>query len=182
MDKSQKKIALQGLVEELVAGLEQERVALQGIRNQVSLQLDALRAQDRNSVEETTLQTSQEVNNLQKLRLDREDRVNKVATLLDIKQSEVPLKTLVIALASELQDKSLKSQLANLASELPAEAASVKESCKELAYSLQYALHLGQSFIEAIHGASSPPPVQIYTAEGNKKLSTSRRMMVNQVG
>ena len=141
-----------------------------------------MRNQDRGLIEETTLMTSQEVNTLQRLRNSRDELVDEMASLLNLGDDKKRLNSLVIALASELPDKELKSQLAGLAATLPAEAAQVKDSCKELAYSLQYALHLGHAMIEAVHGAASPPPVQVYTAKGNKELSTSRRMMINQVG
>ena len=182
MSKDEKQANLARLASELVDGLNKEREAIQVIKSQVDLQLNALRAQNRLLVEDTTLKTSQEVNTLQKLRNQREAIIGEMAAELQIDESRTGLTSLVIALASELPNKSLKSKLATLATELPEEAAAVKDSCKELAYSLQYALHLGQSMIEAVHGATSPPPVQVYTATGNKKLSPSKRMMVNKVG
>ena len=182
MSKDAKRANLTKLVKELIDGLSKEREAIGVIKSQVDLQLNALRAQNRLLVEDTTLKTSQEVNTLQKLRNNREAIIGEMAELLSLQEGKTSLKSLVISLATELPDRGLKSKLATLAAELPEDAAAVKESCKELAYSLQYALHLGQSMIEAVHGATSPPPVQVYTATGNKKLSSSQRMMVNKVG
>ncbi len=182
MDKQEKEAHLVELAQKLADGLQGEREAIDGIRIQVDLQLQALRDQDRTRVEDTTLMTSQGVNSLQKLRNSRDEVVGEMASLLNLEPDNTRLTPLFIALASEIEDKSLKSRLAALAAELPEEAALAKDSCRELAYSLQYALHLGQSIIQAVHGAGSPPPVQIYTATGNKELSSSRRMMVNKVG
>ncbi len=182
MDKKEKRATIKALAEQLATGLQGEREALNGIKLHVDRQLSALRQQDREIIEDTTLLTSQEINSLQKLRNQREQIISKMARLLNLSKDKQKLKSLAIALATELPDRELKANLAELAAELPEDAASVKESCKELAYSLQYALHLGQSLIEAIHGATSPPPVQIYTATGNKKLSSNRRMMINKVG
>ena len=182
MDKKDKEANLAELAHKLAEGLQQEREAISGIKTQVEVQLEALRNQDRVQVEDATLVTSQEVNTLQKLRNNRDTIVDEMVELLNLKHGKARLKPLVIALATELKDRPLKSRLSSLVAELPEEAASAKESCKELAYSLQYALHLGQSIIQAVHGAASPPPVKIYTAKGNKELSSNRRMMVNEVG
>lgn len=182
MEKKKKQATLTELAQELAAGLQEERSAIGDIKIYVDRQLQALKKQDRNAVEEATLMTSQEVNTLYKLRNQREDIVQKMAGLLKIKQEKPKLKSLVIALASEIKDRDVKSQLATLAAELPEEASMAKDSCKELAYSLQYALHLGQNLIEAIHGSTTPAPVKVYTAAGNKELSSNHRMMVNKVG
>ncbi len=173
---------LHDLALKLADGLKKEREAIDSIKQSVDLQLHALRTQNREQVEETTLQTSLQVNTLQKLRNDREQIVVEMADLLNVPEERTRLNMLVIALASELTDKELKTELAALAAELPEEAAAAKDSCKELAYSLQYALHLGQSMIEAIHGTTVPAPVQVYTAKGNKELSSNHRMMVNEIG
>ena len=182
MDKKEREANLTELAQRLAEGLQMERKAISGIQTHVDVQLQALREQDRTRVEDATLMTSQEVNTLQKLRNNRDIIVDEMAMLLDLKQEKARLKPLVIALATELEDRPLKSHLASLAAEIPEAAASAKNSCKELAYSLQYALHLGQSIIQAVHGAGSPPPVQVYTATGNKELSSNRRMMVNKIG
>lgn len=182
MDKQEKRAQLTELAQQLAKRLQNESAAMSGIKTHVDRQLGALRKHDRELIEDTTLMTSQEVNTLHKMRNERNEIVSKMARILNLKKGKTRLKPLVIALASELPDRELKSQLAQLAADLPEEATAVKESCKELAYSLQYALHLGQSLIEAIHGATSPAPVQIYTATGNKKLAANRRMMVNKVG
>ena len=182
MDTTKKDSKLTRLAVQLAEGLQHERAALGIIKTHLDRQLQALRQQDREEVQETTLNTSQKVNSLQQLRTERDEIVKSMAKILNLKEEKTRLQPLIIALASELKDKELKAKLATLAAELPEEAASIKDSCKELAYSLQYALHLGQSLIEAIHGAASPPPVQIYTARGNKELTSNRRMMVNKVG
>jgi hypothetical protein len=57
-----------------------------------------------------------------------------------------------------------------------------REKSRQLAYSLQYALHLGHAIIEAVQGAGSPPPIQVYTAAGETRLPANRRVMINQVG
>lgn len=182
MEKNKKDSKLTALAQQLAEGLQHERAALGLIKSHLDRQLQALRQQDREVVEDTTLNTSQKVNSLQQLRNERDEIVKSMARILNLKEEKTRLQPLIIALATELKDKELKAKLATLAAELPEEAASIKDSCKELAYSLQYALHLGQSLIEAIHGATSPTPVQIYTAKGNKELATNRRMMVNKVG
>ncbi len=182
MGKDEKQFNLARLANELVDGLKKEQDAIGVIKSQVNLQLSALRAQNRLLLEDTTLTTSQEVNTLQKLRDQRENIVTEMTEVLDLNESKTGLKSLVIAVATELPDNALKSKLAALAAELPEDASAVKENCKELAYSLQYALHLGQSLIEAVHRATSPPPIQVYTATGNKKLAPNKRMMVNKIG
>ncbi len=182
MENKEREAHLATLAQKLADGLALEREAIGGIKTHVGVQLEALRKQDRTQVEDATQMTSLEVNTLQKLRNNRDEIVDEMATLLKLKEDNTRLKPLVMALASEIKDRPLKSRLATLAEELPQEAASAKESCKELAYSLQYALHLGQSIIQAVHGAASPPPVQVYTASGNKELSSNRRMMVNKIG
>ena len=79
-------------------------------------------------------------------------------------------------------DEDSLNTIKELSQRIPLEAQKIRENSKELAYSLQYALHLGHQMIEAIQGAVSYPPILIYTAEGSKKLSASKRMMVNKIG
>jgi hypothetical protein len=166
----------------LIEGLNREHQSIEALRGQVELQLEALHRHERETIEESTQSASQEVNTLQKLRTERDQIVRQVHLILGTDAPDVSLAKLIETLELELGDGNLVEELKALHTTLPTEAAATRERCRELAFSLQYALHFGHDLIEAIQRASAPPPVQVYTAEGSQKLPSSRRMMVNKIG
>lgn len=173
---------LEDAARDLIDGLYQEHKSIEALKKHVEAQLKALHNQERETVEETTQRASQEVNRLQKLRTSRDQALQEITPILGLENPAPSLSEVIAALQSELGDHELTEALRNLNNSIPEDALATRERCKELAYSLQYALHLGHELIGSIQGATVPPPVQVYTADGNKKLPTSRRMMVNKVG
>lgn len=173
---------LEDAVRTLIDGLNKEHQSIEALKKHVETQLKALHNQEREVIEETTQHASQEVNRLQKLRNVREQALQEIIPMLKLPGTDLPLANVITALQSELGDHELTEALRALSNNIPEDALATRERCKELAYSLQYALHLGHELIGSIQGATVPPPVQVYTADGHKKLPTSRRMMVNKVG
>ncbi len=182
MEMTEEPRPLEDAARALIEGLSREHKSIEALKKHVEAQLKALHNQERELIEETTQHASQEVNRLQKLRNKRAEALQKLTPLLGLESPDVPLADVITALQSELGDHELTKALDSLSTTIPGDALATRERCKELAYSLQYALHLGHELIGSIQGATVPPPVQVYTADGHKKLPTSRRMMVNKVG
>ena len=181
MERFEEQPIYHSLAEELAAGLEQELDALEALRAAIERQISALYRQERETIEATTSQTSQHVHTLEHLRKERDARL---AALEAFAGDEAirSLRDALPILETRIDDAPLIERLRTLGAAIPSAAESTRQACRQLAFSLQYALHLGHSIIEAVQGAGTPPPIQIYTAEGETRIPSNRRIMVNQVG
>lgn len=169
----------------LVDDLEKEKDSIEALETHLSEQLLVVRSQERDSLEDLTLKTSNEVNRLQILQGAKKEHLKLLGEQIGSKTETFTIDSLIASIESSLEEdveKGLMQSLKSLHASLPERAQSVRDKSRELAYSLQYALHLGHQMIEAIQGATSHPPMLIYTAVGSKKISASKRMMVNKVG
>ena len=155
---------------------------MDALKDHIDEQLKAVRSQERSKLEALTAETSSIVNALQQFQNEKDEYIQQLAKLMDIDKSSLSLEPIINKLEEYPCDEELLANLKALFHQIPQGAQAVRERSKELAYSLQYALHLGHQMIEAIQGAVSYPPILIYTAEGSKKLSASKRMMVNKIG
>ena len=182
MEISEEPQTLKSLAESLAAGLTQEQEAILALRTTVESQIQALYSREREAIEDTTLQTSQDVHTLEQLRSKREEHLTLISSRLGHHKKLDSLAETIPLLESRLDDDELLGQLRTLFEAIPDEAEQTQEKCRQLTYSLQYALHLGHAIIEAVQGAGSPPPIQVYTTDGEKKIPSSRRMMVNKIG
>ena len=194
MDTPDSAPTIDTLAQDLIRDLVREEQAIQSLNSHITAQLDALRSQKRELIEDLTLEASQDLNSLRGIRAERELHLKALVSLINRHLEDAPLdagqdstespkiSALVELLANVEHDAETCNELKNLGERIPAQAKEARERCMELAYSLQYALHIGHQFIEAIHGATSFPPMLVYTADGDKKTSASKRMMVNKVG
>ena len=181
MNQNTPSTTVKDLTQALVNDLQKEEISIEILEKHLDGQLAALRSQERSSLEELTLQTSNEVNNLHILQNSKLEHIRLLSEQLTPDATNASLDTIIAAMEQSFDD-ALVVSLKQLHARIPERAVAVREKSKELAYSLQYALHLGHQMIEAIQGATSSPPMLIYTAAGSKKISASKRMMVNKVG
>ena len=158
-----------------------EEISIKQLEKHLDGQLAALRSQERGILEDLTIDTSNEVSKLHNLQSNKQEHIQHLCEHLTPGASKASLDSLINTL-DESFDDSLIESLKLLQQRIPEQAKTIREKSKELAYSLQYALHLGHQMIEAIQGATSSPPMLIYTAAGSKKISANKRMMVNKVG
>lgn len=177
-----KTIAVDELAEALITTLSNQEQSMAALKTHIEEQLIALRSQDRSALENLTAETSGIVSSIHQLQTQRDDNLQQLATSMGIELDSISIEPVIKKLEEYPCDEEHLKTIKELSQRIPLEAHSIRESSKELAYSLQYALHLGHQMIEAIQGAVSYPPILIYTAEGSKKLSASKRMMVNKIG
>ncbi len=170
------------LARSLLKDLEKEKSTIERLNTCIADQLGALRNRERTVLDELTCEASQDLNALQQLQHKKEERVAKLAGGLGLEPASPGLDDVIQALEASSEFGAIGTELRRLSDTIPKKAHSTRERCKELAYSLQYALHLGHQFIEAIQGATSYPPMLIYTAEGSKKMAANKRIMINKVG
>ncbi|MBX2819989.1 MAG: hypothetical protein KTR29_09925 [Rhodothermaceae bacterium] len=182
MNVDQESYTIEELTQALIGNLTKQEQKMIALKKHIDEQLTAVRAQERDALDTLTAETSSIVNALQLLQNEKNSHIQLFSTLLDMDTSSTSTDAIIEKLKENEFDEELTSTLKQLFERIPLNAQAIRESSKELAYSLQYALHLGHQMIEAIQGAVSYPPILIYTAEGSKKLSASKRMMVNKVG
>ena len=181
MNKEPLSPSVRELTQALVEALQKEESSIKLLEKHLDGQLAALRSQERNTLEDLTIDTSNEVSTLHNLQSDKQEQIQRLSEQITPGARKISLDTLISTLDESFEDSVLES-LKQLHHRIPEQARTIREKSKELAYSLQYALHLGHQMIEAIQGATSSPPMLIYTAAGSKKISASKRMMVNKVG
>jgi|GEM_PF-4900148 len=182
MNVDQESYTIEELTQALIGNLTKQEQNMIALKKHIDEQLTAVRSQERDTLDTLTAETSSIVSALQLLQNEKNSHIQAFNTLLDMDKSSTSIDTIIEKLKETEFDEELVSTLNQLFERIPLNAQAIRESSKELAYSLQYALHLGHQMIEAIQGAVSYPPILIYTAEGSKKLSASKRMMVNKVG
>ena len=182
MDHSETSTSVKELAQALANNLEKEERILKALRTHIDAQLVALRNQQRSQIEELTDEASRDVHSLQLLQAQREDHVHALRTQLGLDPGSNSIDELIKVLKTIDENNELFNAIESLREQIPSQAEITRNKCKELAYSLQYALHIGHQFIEAIQGATSYPPMLVYTAAGSKKVSATKRMMVNKVG
>ena len=170
------------LVQALISNLTNQEHNMDALKQHIDEQLSALRSQERSTLEQLTAETSGIVSTLQQLQNEKDNHIQLFSELLGLDIKLTTIETIIQKLQDDQADEQLIQNLKQLFKRIPERAQAIRDSSKELAYSLQFALHLGHQMIEAIQGAVSYPPILIYTAEGSKKLSASKRMMVNKVG
>lgn len=173
---------IEELTRALITNLTNQEQGMADLKNHIDEQLTALRSQERSTLESLTAETSSIVSNLHSLQSERKKQIKLFSGLLELDPSIDSIEPIITKLEQESIEEGQVKTLKELHKSIPLAARAIKDRSKELAYSLQYALHLGHQMIEAIQGAVSYPPVLVYTAEGSKKLSASKRMMVNKVG
>lgn len=166
----------------LITNLTHQEQGMADLKTHIEEQLNALRSQERSTLETLTAETSSIISSLQTLQIEKEKHLTSFSKILELDPSNSSLESIIKSLERHAIEEGQVELLKQLNTTIPLTAQAIKERSKELAYSLQYALHLGHQMIEAIQGAVSYPPILVYTAEGNKKLSASKRMMVNKVG
>ena len=170
------------LTEALITTLSNQEQSMASLKTHIEEQLKALRSQERSTLENLTAETSGIISTIQQLQTERDSHIQKLGSSMGMELDTLSIEPVIKKLEEYPCDEQHLKAIKELSQRIPLEAQAIRESSKELAYSLQYALHLGHQMIEAIQGAVSYPPILIYTAEGNKKLSASKRMMVNKIG
>ena len=166
----------------LIDNLQNQERSMATLKEHIDKQLHAVRSQERITLEKLSADTSTVVSTLQLLQTEKDKHIKLFSKLLDLEYSSTTLDTIIKKLEEDQIKEETLTTLKELFKSIPLRAKTIRDGSKELAYSLQYALHLGHQMIEAIQGAVSYPPILVYTAEGSKKLSASKRMMVNKVG
>ena len=179
MEKNHPKSSTSAL--QIARTLEKEKDALDRLISSFSIQLEAVREQKIDVLEEATLKTSREV---QQLTLLKHERRKQVAAIIEETGMEPPstFSTFLEEWNGYQTDEQTKHQILEVYQAIKQMVGDAQSKGSELAYTLQYALHLGQEILQSIQGINAPPAIQLYDKQGNTSLSHPARSFVNKIG
>lgn len=168
------------MVEELIRTLRNEHEALRTLTQRFQAQLDILRQQNLDGLEDATLHTSEAVAQLDRLTQARTRQTRLVGRMLEV-DAPPDLTKIAEAVRGLDADHDLPDRLLALREQMRAQAKTTQRISDELEYALQYAAALGREMIAFLRGATSPPPAQVYTDSGQSPDS-DKDSLVNQIG
>jgi hypothetical protein len=170
------------LADSLVATLEQEYDALVDLHNRIDHQLEALRARDGEAMEMAAFEANQTTTLLSRLTQARERQMRLLGKLLHIDTEQVSLQRIADRLGSKAATSPAAERIRETRRQVLSQAAETQHHCEELDFALRYALRLGEEMLVVLRGLEAPPQNNIYTAKGNKAMSSSSISLVDRMG
>lgn len=170
------------LATNLLGTMQQEQEALDTLYTCFDQQVEALRDQQPDRLEQTTHQINEVVHQLEKLRNARERQASLLGRMLQVEGEPISLEKIGQAYALQPEGTAMGQQIleARLSTRQKAERTQLR--CEEFEFALQYAARLGQEMLQVIQGLDVPLPARVYTAKGNTTHTIPPRSFLNQVG
>ncbi|MEX1054789.1 MAG: hypothetical protein WED81_02100, partial [Rhodothermales bacterium] len=89
---------------------------------------------------------------------------------------------LAVRLAQAPDTREIASHITDLVSKIKQQALFTQGRCRDLEFSLQYAVQLSRELLQAIQGINQPSGGRHYTSKGGTVESASTRSLLNRVG
>lgn len=171
------------LAASLLETLEQECAALNRLKDQFDRQLTAVRDRDQEGVEETAVRTSDEVNVLAHLKLNRDRQIRLLGKVLRLEGDRVSLQEIADALEKSAATSEIGIAVSELREQIKRQAQLTQDRCRDLEFALQYSVHLGRELLQVVQGSDVAPGGRHYTSNGlTVDPSSGRRSILNRVG
>lgn len=166
----------------LAEKLDEERSALQALEASIESQMVALRARESAEVRESTISANERLHVLTRLHEEQEAMLAGIAAAIGWEGQPATIRAVADHLEREIGDHETAQRLRASRTSLMELAAETKEKSEELAYTLQYALHLGKELIQTVQSVHQPEPVSLYTPRGKTTIGGKSRPIVNRMG
>lgn len=166
------------LVASLVETLESEHASLARLTGHFERQIEALRGRRQDLIDEATSETSDEVNALARLKQIRDRQMRLLGRVLRLESDGTSIQDVARSLDADAAP--LAARLIELRDQIRSQASQAQDRCRDLEFTLQYAVHLGRELLHAMQGVDAPPVH--YTSKGDAVESAGNRSFLNRVG
>ncbi len=167
---------------QLAATLDAKKHALTALSSSISAQMEALRTHESHDVRETTMSANEHLHVVTRLHEEQAALMAGLAATLSIDDERPSLSRMARHLEALEGGQETAQSLARDAEAIRQLATDTRSKSEELAYSLQYALHLGKELIQAVQAVNQPDAVSLYTPHGKTSIGASPRPFVNRMG
>lgn len=164
----------------LIDTLNAELEALNTLEALYDQQIEAIRANDLDSIDERTTQIQVQTATLQDLNERSERQARLLGRVLETDADEPPLEELVRALREA--DPALGDEVAEAQTTVAERVQNVNQRRETLRLALEYAADLNHELLVTMQEAASDVDGQTYTAEGQSAPGTPDRSFVDTVG
>jgi len=162
--------------------LQQELECLVRLYGHFDLQIEAIRRRNNKLIDDTTHDTNEEVNLLARLKQARDRQQRLLGRVLRIEGDHASVSELAARLALGQETREIASKVTELVAKIKQQAHFTQARCRDLEFTLQYAVHLSRELLQAIQGIDQPAGGRHYTAKGSTVESTGTRSLLNRVG
>ncbi len=166
----------------LAEKLGEHREALRALEASIEAQMAAMRTRESAEVRETTLSANDRLHALTGLYEEQEALMAGIAASLGWEDDRPSIVKLAAHLEQVRGGEETARALLEARTAITDLAAVTREKSEELAYTLQYALHLGKELIQAVQAVHQPVPISLYTPRGKTTISGKTRPIVNRMG
>lgn len=172
---------LTGVCHNLLASLNQEAETLDRLGALFDRQLEALRGNDAETLEQATIAVNEEIHALEQHRQARLRQARLLGRMLRQPETEA-LEPLGQTLAARPDTAAQGQALLDARETVRRQAEHTRRRCDAFEFALQYAVRLGREMMQVIQDLDVPPPPRVYTARGQSSASPSSSSFINQVG
>lgn len=165
--------------DKLLDTLQSEHEQLQELDAQFEQQLEALRDQQVEQMEEATAHANETMRELNRLQQARRRQMRLLGRFLD-QGEDASLEQLGTVLKNKHPE--LGEQLLTRRQSLREQAEATKERCEELEFALQYAVKLRREMLDMLQHLDAAPSASEYTASGTTADPPRSRSLLNEVG
>jgi FlgN protein len=166
----------------LAQKLDEHRAALLALEASIEAQMAAMRTRESAEVRETTLSANDRLHVLTRLYEEQEALLADITASLGWEDDRPSIVKLAIHLEQVRGGEKIARTLLETRTAITELAAATREKSEELAYTLQYALHLGKELIQAVQAVHQPVPTSLYTPRGKTTIGGKTRPIVNRMG
>lgn len=167
------------IAERLLDTLEQEGDALTTLADEFTRQLDAVRNQQLQQLEESTDEANVATSRLHRAQQARKRQMRLLGRVLNVGE-EASLRELAAALRPH--DVGLSNCLQRQHRVLRDQAETAQQHCEELEFALRYAVNLSREMLGLLQGTDDDAqPAGAYTASGGSTPASSSSL-VNEIG
>ncbi|MDZ4700595.1 MAG: flagellar export chaperone FlgN [Rhodothermales bacterium] len=166
----------------LAGKLDEHRAALRALEASIEAQMAAMRTRESAEVRETTLSANDRLHALTRLYEEQEALMAGIAASLGWEDDRPSIVKLAAHLEQVRGGEETARALLETRTAITELAAVTREKSEELAYTLQYALHLGKELIQAVQAVHQPVPISLYTPRGKTTIGGKTRPIVNRMG
>ena len=166
----------------LLDTLQQELECLVRLYGHFDLQIEAIRRRNNKLIDDATHSTNDEVNVLARLKQARDRQQRLLGRVLRVEGDHASVSELASRLALAEETSEVASKITELVAKIKQQAQFTQARCRDLEFTLQYAVHLSRELLTAIQGIDQPSGGRHYTAKGSTVESKGTRSLLNRVG
>lgn len=172
----------EAMVSSLIATLQDEYDSLARLLGHFDDHILALRSREKEGIDEATHRTNDEISVLANLKNQRDRKLRLLGRVLHVEGDHTTIEDVSRRLDADEATAEAAETIRRLRRDIWAEAVRTRKRCHDLAFALEYAVHLGRDLLQALQGSPSAGTTKVYTPKGGAIESPGTSSFVNKVG